>query len=34
MREKPGPAVEVMAFLPAKPAPMTAVMDSISELAW
>ena len=34
IREKPGPAVPVIAFLPAKPAPMMLVIDSISDVAW
>ncbi len=34
MSEKPGPAVAVIAFAPAKPAPMQALIASISELAW
>ena len=32
--EKPGPAVPVIAFLPANPAPTMLVIDSISDVAW
>ena len=32
--ENPGPAVAVIAFLPANPPPRSPVIDSISELTW